>query len=85
MVEVANFLVVVQAPKLIYECINHYNPDTKKIMLPDHMVLISIDRQTVVNCFKDPEREEFPDLIVGGTVSEFSMKKIVWRKEIIHS
>ena len=29
LVEAAGFLVVVQAPKLILECINHYNPDIK--------------------------------------------------------
>ena len=29
LVEVVKFLVVVQAPKLIYECINYYNSDTQ--------------------------------------------------------
>ena len=43
LVEVVGFLVVVQALKLILECINHYNPNTKQILLPDQMVLISID------------------------------------------
>lgn len=40
---------VVQAPKLISECINHYNLDTRQIVLPDDIVLISIDRKTMVN------------------------------------
>ena len=29
LVEAAGFPVVVQAPELIYKCINHYNPDTQ--------------------------------------------------------
>ena len=29
LVEVAGFLIAVQAPELILECVNHYNPDTK--------------------------------------------------------
>ena len=29
LVEAARFPVAVQAPELIVECINHYNPDTK--------------------------------------------------------
>ena len=57
LVEAAGFPVAVQAPELIIECINHYNPDTKKILLPDQTVLISIDRQAVVNCLRIPERE----------------------------
>ena len=31
LVEATGFPVAVQAPELILECINHYNPDTKKI------------------------------------------------------
>ena len=50
LVEAARFPVAVQAPELILECINHYNPDTKQILLPDQSVLISIDRQAEVNC-----------------------------------
>ncbi len=50
LVEAAGFLVAVQAPKLILGCINYYNSDTKQILLPDQTVLISIDRQVVVNC-----------------------------------
>ena len=49
LVEAAGFPVAVQAPELIVECINHYNPDTKQILLPDQSVLISVDRQVVVN------------------------------------
>ena len=55
LVEVAGFPVVVQALELIYKCINHYNPDTRQIVLPDHIVLISIDRKTVVNCLQVPK------------------------------
>ena len=44
LVEATGFPVVVQAPELILECINHYNPDTKKILLPNQTMLISIDR-----------------------------------------
>ena len=44
LVEAARFLVEVQDPKLILECINHYKLDTKKILLPYQIVLISIDR-----------------------------------------
>lgn len=44
LVEAAGFPVAVQAPELIVECINHYNPDTKQILLPDQSVLISVDR-----------------------------------------
>ena len=47
--------------------------------------MISINHQTVVNYFKVPERDEFSNLIVSSTVSKFSMKKMVWRKEIMHS
>ena len=85
MVEAAGFPVAIQAPKLIYECINHYDPDTKQITLPDSTMLISIDRQMVVNYFRVPERDEFSNLIVFGAMSEFSAKKMVWRKEIMHS
>lgn len=31
------------------------------------------------------EREEFSNLTVGGAISEFFAKKIIWRKEIIQS
>ena len=55
LVEAVGFPVAVQAPKLIYECINHYDLDIRQIMLPDHTVLISIDRQIVVNYFRVPE------------------------------
>ena len=75
--EAAGFLVAVQAPELILECINHYNPDTKQILLPDKIVLISIDRQAVVNCLWILEREEFSDLTMGGAMSKFSLKKMV--------
>ena len=85
LVEAAGFPVAVQAPELILECINNYNPDTKQILLPDQSVLISIDRQAVVNCLRIPEREEFSDLTVGGAMSEFSSKKMIWRKEIMSS
>ena len=50
LVEAIGFPVAVQAPELIYECINHYNLNTRQILLPDHTVLISIDRKTMVNC-----------------------------------
>ena len=50
LVEAVGFPVAMQAPELILECINHYNPDTKQILLPDQTVLISIDRQAIVNC-----------------------------------
>ena len=83
--EAAGFPVAVQAPELIVECINHYNPDTKQILLPDQSVLISVDRQAVVNCLRIPEREEFSALTIGGAMSEFSLKKMVWRKEIMKS
>ena len=55
LVEAARFLVAVQAPELIIECINHYNLDTKKILLPNQTMLISIDRQAVVNCLWIPK------------------------------
>ena len=50
LVEAVGFLVAVQAPELILECINHYNLDTKQILLPYQILLILIDRQAVVNC-----------------------------------
>ena len=40
LVEAVGFHVAVQATELILECIEHYNPDTKKILLPDQSVLI---------------------------------------------
>ena len=49
LVETTAFLVAVQAPELIVECVNHYNLDTKKILLLDQTMLISIDRQAFVN------------------------------------
>ena len=79
------FPIVVQAPELIYKCINHYDPDTKQIMLPDSTVLISIDRKMVVNSFRVPERDEFSNLTVFGAMSKIFAKKMVWRKEIMHS
>ena len=85
LVEAAGFPILVQAPELILQCINHYNSDTKQILLPDQSVLISIDRQAVVNYLQIPEREEFSYLTMGGAMSEFSLKKMVWRKEIINS
>ena len=85
LVEAVGFPVSVQAPELIYKCINHYNPDTQQIILPDSTVLISINCQTVVNFFKVPERDEFLNLTVFGAVSKFSAKKMLWRKEIMHS
>ena len=54
LVEVVRFLVAVQAPELIIECINHYNMDTKKILLPNQTLVISIDMQVVVNCLQIP-------------------------------
>ena len=85
LVEAVGFPVAVQAPELIYECINHYNPDTQLIIFPDSTVLISINYQIVVNYFRVLERDEFSNLTVSGAVSEFSAKKMVWRKEIMHS
>ena len=80
LVEAAGFPVAVQALELILECINHYNPDTKQILLPDQIVLISIDRQVVVNSLQILEREEFSDLMMGGAISKFSLKKMVTRR-----
>ena len=80
LVEADMFPVAVQAPEVIYECMNHYNLDTQQIIMSDSTVLISINRQTVVNCFRVPERDEFLNLIVFYPVLEFSMKKMVWRK-----
>lgn len=54
LVEVAGFPIAVQAPELIVECINHYNLDTKQILLPNQTVLISIDHQAIVNCLPIP-------------------------------
>ena len=70
---------------MIYECINHYNLDARKIVLPDNIVLISIDRKIMVNCLQVLEQEEFLDLTIGGVVSKFSMKKMIWRKENMQS
>ena len=83
LVEATRFLITVQAPQLILECINHYNPDTKKILLPDQTVLILINHQVIVNCLRIPKWEEFSNLLTGGAMSEFSLKKMVWRKEIM--
>ena len=77
LVEAAGFPVGVQAPELILECINHYNPYTKQILLPNQTMLISIDRQAVVKCLRIPEREKFSNLTMGGAMSEFSLKKMV--------
>ena len=85
LVEAAGFPVAVQAPEVMLECINHYIPDSKQILLPDQSVLISVDRQAVVNCLRLPEWEEFSDLTMGGAMSKFSLKKMVWRKEIMNS
>ena len=38
-----------------------------------------------MNCLRIPEREEFSDLTMGGAMFEFSLKKMVWRKEIMQS
>ena len=39
----------------------------------------------MVNCLKFLEWEDFLDLKIGGVVSKFSAKKMVWRKEIMQS
>ena len=83
--EADGFLVAVQAPELIYECINHYNLDTQQIVFLDSTILISINRQTIINYFRVPEWEKFSNLTMSNTVLEFFMKKMVWRKEIMHS
>lgn len=49
LVEATCFPIVVQAPELNYDCITHYNPDTKKIMLPNENVLLSIDQETIIS------------------------------------
>ena len=85
LVEAVGFPIVLQALELILECINHENLDKKQILLPDQTVLISIDRQAVVNYLQISEREEFSDLMMGGAMFEFSLKKMVWRKEIMQS
>ena len=77
LVEVVGFPIAVQASELILECINHYNPDTKKILLPDQIVLILIDCQVVVNCLWILGWEEFSNLTMGGAMSKFSLKKMV--------
>ena len=38
-----------------------------------------------VNYFRVLERDEFSNLTVPGAVFEFFAKKMVWRKEIMHS
>lgn len=83
LVEAATFPMAVQAPELIYECIAHYNPETKQIVLPNDNILLSIDRETIVNCLRIPEREEFSNLSFSIAVTEFSDRKMVWRKEIL--
>ena len=55
MVKATSFLVAVQALELIYECIHHYNLETKQIVLLDDTVLILIDQQMVVNCIHVPK------------------------------
>lgn len=62
LVEAATFPSAVQAHKLIYECINHYNLETKQIMLPNDNILLSIDRETIVSFLCIPEKEEFSNL-----------------------
>ena len=44
LVEVAIFLMVVHAPKLVKECNERYNLEKKKIMFPDQCILISINK-----------------------------------------
>ena len=77
LVEAVGFPMAIQAPELIYECINHYNLDTRQIVLPNDIVLISINMKTMVNFLQVLEWEDFLDLTMGGAVSEFSAKKMV--------
>ena len=85
LVELVDFLVVVQALELIYECMNRYNMDTRQIVFSNDTLLIFIDRQTMVNCLKILEWEDFLDLKIGGVVSKFFVKKMVQRKDIMQS
>ena len=55
LVKATSFPVAIQALKLIYECIHHYNLETKQIVLPNDTILISIDRQMVVNFLHVPD------------------------------
>jgi hypothetical protein len=55
LVEAAVFPSTVQAPELINECITHYNPETKQIVLPNDDVLLSIDWETIVSFLRIPE------------------------------
>ena len=84
-VEATSFPIVVQSLEMIYECIHHYNLDTRKIILPDDIILISIDRKRVVNYLHVPEQDEFSDLTFRRAILEFWVKKMIWRKEIMRN
>lgn len=85
LVEDSVFLFVVQAPKLIYECIAHYNLKTKQIMLQNDNMLLSIDQEAIVSCLCIPQKEEVSNLSFSIAMTKNFDKKMVWRKEILKS
>ena len=52
----------VQAPKLVKECIERYDPTKKRIMMPENSIVISLSREVMQSAFGVPIREEFYDI-----------------------
>ena len=82
LVEVARFSMVVQAPKLVSEFIERYNLETKKILLPNQSILLSINKALMQSTFGVLVKEEYHEIDFSSSTSMFIEKKILRREDM---
>lgn len=58
-VEATAFLVAVQFPELVLECIRHYDSQAWEIIIEDNRLVVKIQRTTFVSCLRIPKREAY--------------------------
>jgi hypothetical protein len=82
LVEAIGFPLAVYAPKLMRECIERYDPETKQILFPGQSVLILIDKALMQPTFGIPIKEEYCDIDFGSFASMFNEKKTLRREDM---
>lgn len=55
LIEAAAFSIPVQCPKLVLECIKHYNSQTQEVRIKDNRLVLKIQRSTFVSYLRTPE------------------------------
>lgn len=82
LVDAYDFLMVVYAPKLVNECIERYNLETKKILFLDQSILLSINKVLMQSTFGIHVQEQYCDIDFGSFVSMFNENKTLRGEDI---